>query len=351
MENTTPEILPLISVGVVALNEQNYLPALLHGIEAQDYPHEKIQVVLVDSSSTDNTLQLMQDFAHKHGTIADVIVRQNPGKTLPKGWNIFLANATGDVLVRIDAHARIPRNFLSMIAQVLAQGEDVVGGPRPTVTPPNATPWQRMLHAAEESVFGASIAKYRGKADANSNERQYVKSVFHIAYRRSVVATVGAFDERLARTEDNDYSYRIRKAGYRIRFDERIHSEQIIRPTLRAMVRQKRANGYWIGRTLFIQPGSIEPYHLVPAAFVMGLALSTCLALQGKRWPLAAIAAAYGSADAALAFLAAKEERPITVDFAALPVVFPVLHIGYGLGTCRGIISGLIHMLKDGKHS
>ena len=43
-----------VSICIVAYNEENYLPNLFHDLNEQIYPHEKIEIVLVDSMSTDN---------------------------------------------------------------------------------------------------------------------------------------------------------------------------------------------------------------------------------------------------------------------------------------------------------
>ena len=340
---------PLISVGIVALNEEDYLPDMLSCIKAQDYPHHLIQVVLVDSGSEDATPRIMKDFATRATDFESATILPNPGKTAPRGWNVFLNAASGEIMVRLDAHARIPNNFLSQIVAVLAEGEAVAGGPRPTITPKNATAWQQVLHTVEESMFGASIAKYRGNSKSHSNAPQYVKSVFHPGYRRSVIDAVGPFNEKLTRTEDNDYSYRIRKAGYKIRFDSRIYSEQIIRPSLLAMIRQKYNNGYWIGRTLFIQPGCIEVYHLVPGAFVFAIAAGIALRLRGIKLPLRLLAASYGPADLVLSAASLPKVNPPTSKAASLPLIFPALHIAYGIGTWKGILEGLKETFRGGR--
>ncbi|WP_288814893.1 glycosyltransferase family 2 protein [uncultured Varibaculum sp.] len=340
---------PLISVGIVALNEEDYLPDMLSCIKAQDYPHHLIQVVLIDSGSEDATPRIMKDFATRATDFESATILPNPGKTAPRGWNVFLNAASGEIMVRLDAHARIPNNFLSQIVAVLAEGEAVAGGPRPTITPKNATAWQQVLHTVEESMFGASIAKYRGNSKSDSNAPQYVKSVFHPGYRRSVIDAVGPFNEKLTRTEDNDYSYRIRKAGYKIRFDSRIYSEQIIRPSLLAMIRQKYNNGYWIGRTLFIQPGCIEVYHLVPGAFVFAIAAGIALRLRGIKLPLRLLAASYGPADLVLSAASLPKVNPPTSKAASLPLIFPALHIAYGIGTWKGILEGLKETFRGGR--
>lgn len=332
----------LLSVGVIAFNEEKYLPTLLENLYAQDYPKEKIEVVLIDSDSTDNTKQIMQEFAHKNQPCyASIRVLDNPKKTQPAGWNVFFKNFTGDVAIRIDAHAQLDLDFLKNIEKAISQGEYVVGGQRPCTVTDDATDWQQVLLVAEESLFGSSIAGYRGE----NSEKQYVKSIFHGAYRREVVNAVGSFDERLIRTEDNDIHYRIRKAGYQICLDPSIKSWQIIRPSLKAMVKQKYANGYWIGKTVFIQPKCLGLHHFVPAVFVSALGVGGILALFKRALPLKLLLGSYALADLLMSITAVRGQVKNPKIFA-LPLIFPLLHISYGVGTIKGLLLGIIEALK-----
>ena len=56
----------LVSVCTIARNEEEYLPHLLEDITKQDYPAEQIEVVMVDSSSTDGTRRIMERFAEEN---------------------------------------------------------------------------------------------------------------------------------------------------------------------------------------------------------------------------------------------------------------------------------------------
>ena len=53
----------LVSVGVIAYNEEDRLRDVLADIVAQDFPHDRIEVLLVDSASTDGTKAVMELFA------------------------------------------------------------------------------------------------------------------------------------------------------------------------------------------------------------------------------------------------------------------------------------------------
>ena len=54
-----------VSLCVVAYNEEQFLPNLLRDLEAQTYPHDLTEIVLIDGISSDSTKQIMKDFAQK----------------------------------------------------------------------------------------------------------------------------------------------------------------------------------------------------------------------------------------------------------------------------------------------
>ena len=174
-----------ITIAVIAYNEENTIKNILDDISRQDYDHNFMEVVLVDSASTDGTKAVMQKFADENKMGArQIVVLDNPKKTLPCGWNVLLDNYTGEAVIRVDAHAHIPEDFVSKNVKVLEEGEMVVGGVRPNIVD-EETPWKDTLLLAESSMFGSSIAPYRNGGNG-TGEKIYMKSLFHAAYRREV---------------------------------------------------------------------------------------------------------------------------------------------------------------------
>ena len=103
----------LVSFAVVAYNEEATLPSLLVDLVNQDYPHDQIEVLLIDSMSADRTWAIMEQFAAEDHGFDRVLTLKNPKKILPCGCNLALEHYTGDAIVRIDAHASIPADFIS----------------------------------------------------------------------------------------------------------------------------------------------------------------------------------------------------------------------------------------------
>ena len=323
----------IVSVCIIALNEEKALPLLLEEIVKQDYAHGSMEVVLVDSKSEDRTRDIMNDFAERNSDFADVVVAVNAKRIQAAGWNVAIKSSTGDVIIRIDAHASIPSDFVRQCMLAIEGGEMVVGGARPNIAVVD-TPWQQVLLQAESAALGSGIALYRKPI----SQKQYVKSIFHGTYRREVFEKVGGFDERFGRTEDNELHYRIRKAGYQIAMLPEIISYQHIRATWKNMIKQKYANGYWVALTLGICPGCLSLYHFAPLTLIccllilVGVSIATqSILLFGCSFLIYMI---FNICVTVFA-VAGKEKHWQQI---CLPLLFMSIHISYGIGSFIGLV-------------
>lgn len=325
-------MLVLVSFIIVAYNAAQRMDSILEDIRGQSWDHRQMELILVDSASSDNTKECMKSFQQNHGhEFSRVLVLDNPGKILPCGWNVALREAKGDIIVRVDAHSHIPEDFVAANVNCMESGETVTGGPRTSIID-ESSGWQRTLLIAESSMFGSGIAKYR-----NSTEKQYVNTLAHAAYKREVFETVGGYDERLARTEDNEMHYRMKTAGNRFCFDPSICSWHHARNTLPKMIRQKYLNGKWIGLTTGVCPQCFSLYHFVPFCFVAAILVTTVLSFFGFSIPAAALWITYWTAAILMAVLSVRG-KPFAVTHLLLPSLFFVLHIAYGTGTLVGLL-------------
>lgn len=320
-----------LSICVVAYNEESFLPNLIEDIKKQKYPHNLIEVVLINSMSTDDTRAIMENFQRENKDFYSIQVLDNPKKIQAAGWNVAIKNATGDVISRIDAHTILPADFSLLVMKNIEAGENVVGGIRPCVIE-NDDDWGRILLEVENSLFGSSVNSSR-----RSKEKQYVKTMFHASYRKEVFEKVGLFNEKLLRTEDNEMHYRIRKAGYKLCYDPNIVSYQYARSSLKKMIKQKYGNGYWVGLTLKECPGCISPYHLVPVAFVGSILGTTALAVKKKPAMAKLMWGLYGSFAVANTIISAKNCKHNKYT-PIMPLLFLTLHTSYGVGTIKGLL-------------
>lgn len=335
--------MPKISFMTIAYNEEKFLQALLDDLLKQDFPHGEIEVILVDGGSTDKTKEVMTRFAEE-SDFFDCRVLDNPKRIQAAGWNVAIKNATGDILIRLDAHGRIDADFVSNVVEQMDKGESIVGGQRITLFE-GKKPFAKLLAHAEASPFGSAVASYRRKVP-----KSYVKTLAHAAYRKEVFARSGLFNENLVRTEDNELHFRMRRAGYRFCQCPEICSYLHARNTLKGMIKQKWGNGFWVGATLPVCPQCLSLYNFVPAVFVMVLFSAICwsivnadlfaLAFMGFFYFLAAIVATVRE-------IIKEPSWAVKPLLLLLPPIFLLLHTVYGTATVLGVVFSPILVAKN----
>lgn len=343
----------LVTVGIIALNEEENISELFDNLNAQTYPKSKIEVVLVDSGSVDNTKKIMLEFQEEYSSVFNSIkVLDNEGRIQASGWNTVIKNAEGDVIIRVDAHAILTSNFIENNVKCIGSGEFVCGGTKINVVKGSSFESQIILEA-ENSMFGASVAPYR-----NETEKKYVSTVPHACYRKEVFEKVGLFDERLLRTEDNDMHYRIRKAGYNICFSNDIISYYQSRPTTEKAIKQKFANGEWIGITSIAKNAKMfSLYHFIPALFVLAILISGIMSVAASfidifaiqillELPIIILWASYFVLLLIILLTTWKKKKDGWLAFCSTVLIL-LFHLAYGAGTIYGILTAKKRIKND----
>jgi glycosyltransferase involved in cell wall biosynthesis len=321
-----------VSLCIVAYNEEAFLGKLFNDIHLQSYPHNLTEIILVDSCSKDSTKQLMVDFQNLYKSeYWNIIICNNPRKIQASGWNVALLHTSGDIIIRVDAHTSITKNFVELNVNNIIKGEFVTGGIRPCIMEKDDL-WSKMLLYVENTLFKSKI-----KNKKQDTQKSYVKTIFHAAYKREVFAKAGGFNENLLRTEDNELHYRIRKCGYKFCLDPQIISYQYARSNLKGMIKQKYGNGYWIGITIGVCPGCISLYHLVPLFFIISIVISSIICIYGYWHCLFLLCILY-SFFCFINLLQFIKEKKFNLIILIVPILYFLLHISYGLGSLSGII-------------
>ena len=99
-----------VSVIVPILNEELYIENCLESLLAQDYPKDYLEIILVDGMSTDKTLEIINRYIEKYPFIK---LLKNEKKIIPCALNLGIKNASGDYIVRMDAHAFYEKDYIS----------------------------------------------------------------------------------------------------------------------------------------------------------------------------------------------------------------------------------------------
>ena len=119
----------LVTICIIAYNAERTVEELLDNLLSQTYPLDKTEIVLVDGMSSDNTKNIFLDFLNDNNSkFYNILVLDNPKRTLPNGWNIALAAYSGDVIVRLDAHTTVSCDFIEKNVKLIKEGHQICGG-------------------------------------------------------------------------------------------------------------------------------------------------------------------------------------------------------------------------------
>lgn len=104
----------MISVVIRAYNEEKYLPSVLSKLKTQDLDDDRLEIILVDSGSTDKTVEIAKDFN------CEIVSIKKEEFSFGRSLNIGCEKARGDYLVLLSAHC-IPydENWLTQLLEPL----------------------------------------------------------------------------------------------------------------------------------------------------------------------------------------------------------------------------------------
>jgi glycosyltransferase involved in cell wall biosynthesis len=321
--------LPFVSVIMPVRNEAAFIERSAGAVVAQDYPPERLELLIADGLSEDGTREIIGALEQRH---ANVRVIDNPGKIVATGLNAALRQAKGTIIVRVDGHCEVAPDYVSRCVSHLLHDEvEAVGG---TVETIGESLTARAIATAMSSRFGVGGSAFRV---ANSTT-QFTDTVAFPAYTRSLLDRGGPFDEELVRNQDDEYNYRLRKLGVKILLASDIHSRYYSRATVTKLASQYFQYGYWKVRVMQKHPRQMQPRQFAPPALVVALFSSLLMMLIFPRAAYlgALVLGCYAVASIMASIVAARKGKWQLLPL--LPLVFATLHLAYGLGFLFGLL-------------
>ena len=320
-----------VSIVISARNEEKYLRECLNSIAAQDYPHELMELILVDSASEDGTRRIMEEFAQN--TDIKTKILENPRGDTPHGLNTGFRAASGDAVMLMIGHAYMPPNHISRAVRLLEEkNADGVCGRIVSVGSGRGTVWDHAIAAAMESSFGIGNATARvgGKPG-------WIDNPMLTLYRKTLFERFGYIDERLTRNQDYEFNQRCYAGGAKFWFQPDMPVYYHNRPTLKALWKQYFNSAKWRAFMVGEHQRALRPRHLVPPLFVLTV-LGLLLASFFSSTALAALTAIMGIYLATAFAVSVKEairRKKILLIFA-MPLAFCTIHFAYGFGFLSG---------------
>ena len=305
-----------ISVILPVLNEEKYLEDAVTAILAQQYDG-KIEVILAVAPSVDRTSEIAQRL---HINDPRVVIVDNPTGRTAAGLNLAIAASQYSIIVRVDGHANIPKNYCHLVSEVLeSTGAVNVGG---VMAAEGQSLFERSVARAMRSPLGVGASRFHTGGGAGE-----VDTVYLGAFRKEALLAVGGFDERFTRAQDWELNFRLRQEGGVVYFDPRLIVTYRPRSTVKALAKQYFEYGRWRRVVSRRHQGTINYRYLAPPFTVVATTLSLLLG-----WLVSSLLFIPALVYAVFILIASAVIGKSMGEILCLPTILLTMHISWGLG-------------------
>jgi glycosyltransferase involved in cell wall biosynthesis len=337
---TKTEALPFVTIVVPCRNEEKHIAKCLDSVLANDYPGDRMEVLVLDGMSEDRTREIVAGYSERYLMIR---LLENPKKHIPVAMNLGIRQAQGEIVMKVDAHSTYPEDYISNCVHFLDQyGADIVGGIL-KIRPGRETTVAKAIALAMSHAFGSGNAYVK----IGCKEPRWADAVSWGCFKKAVFAWVGLWNEELAGSSDMDFNVRLKNAGGKILLVPSIVTEYCADSDLRSLWRHNFADGVWATYVLKFGSRAWAWRHWIPMFFVASLAGSAALSVFLPKfwWLFCVIAGVYILTALAASAQIVLRERKLDC-LPVLPVVFGTRHVSHGLGAVYGLVLALL----PGKH-
>lgn len=322
-------------------NEERYIQACLDSVLTGDYPSDHLEVFVVDGMSNDNTRKIVEQY---RGKFPNVVLLDNPHITAPCALNIGIEKASGEYIIRLDAHGIYPKNYIkTLVGWHKKLDAENIGVAIKTETQSSSSKAQAIRKVLSHPL-GVGNSLFR----TGAKKLREVDTVPFGCYKKEVFAKYGLFDERLARNQDIELNKRIIRGGGKIYLVPDVTCTYYARDNYIDLARNNFNNGYWNILTAYYTRSfsSLSLRHFVPLLFLLAIIL-----------PLPLVFADYRCAGISLltlmfhlAFVMYVSLKLSDVATRLIDVIFAfyTLHISYGVGSLAGLAK-VTHLRLIGK--
>ncbi len=323
--STDVERVPFVSVVVPVYNGESTIKACLESTLALDYPHEKLEVIVVDDGSTDATLSILKPYPVR------LVPKKHGG--YPSSMNAGIKESTGNVVLIVDSDTYVERDYLLKVLEELKDHKTgIVSGY--VATKPNAKFWARVIGFESEDRYDQMTSKYV----------DFITSTCTV-YRKEVFDQVGLFNEGLKRGSDEDLAQRASNAGWKIvlRKDAVCYHEWV--SSVKRYFKKQMANGIYEINNFLRHPELLKGREQHPPSLYIPMLLVS-LVLLTPLWVLLNI-----SWVALFAFIGLiLYHTPQTIrmirkhndwNMLLFPVVFNVRYFAWLIGITIGLFGAL----------
>lgn len=327
-----------VSVVIPVYNEEKYIRKCVESLLHQTFSKSDMEWIFVDGCSGDQTREILYQYQKQWPDLIKVLLNTN--KTVPYAMNIGIGESVGTYMIRLDAHAEYPVNYIEKCVYYLDTVDaDNVGGFAKTK---GQSEMGEIISRMLSSRFGVGNSQFRTHGKGG-----FVDTVPFGAFRKEVFKRLGGYDERLTRNQDNEMNFRIRKNGGKIYLADDICFAYYARNTIKGILKMAFLNGKWNVITSRLCPGTMGIRHFVPMIFVVSLLAFLPLSKFSKigKVFLSLELFLYGLLDMIFSMKEGKKWK----ERLWLLFLFPSFHISYGTGSLGGIFTIMKKEFRENK--
>jgi len=318
-----------VTIIIPCRNEKNYILKSIEGAFNLDYPRDKLEILVVDGMSDDGTRELISELNYPNVKVLD-----NINKTTPYAFNIGIKNSSSEYVMILGARSFISSNYISEAITIMEANPQIyaVGNGRTEYI--YATEIGKAIATATNSKMAIGPNNIR-----NIDKSGYVQDVENPLFRKTIFDVIGYFDEELTRNQDDDFTFRIKKAGLKVYASDKISCRYQGRETYSNLFKQYFQYGYFKVYVNKKHKTVTTFRQLVPPIFVLfvllGFPFFYFIGVVSLFWSILFI----------YVFLAFSESIRLSgslKEFFQIQYAFYNFHFGYGFGYLRGIFHFLI---------
>lgn len=318
-----------LSVVIPCRNEAPYIEECVHAIYAAELPTDiELSVFVVDGMSNDGTREKIASLKEQYHSLELV---DNKLQLTPYAFNLGIYAKECDYVQIIGARHIISTNYLANALRILKADSSIwcVGG---KILNEYVNETGKVIALAMSSQLGMGIGNFR-----TLEESGFTDTVTSPMYPYWVFEKIGFFDEELTRNQDDDFNFRVTKAGGKIYFDASISLKYYVRGNFEQLKRQFFQYGYWKVYVNKKHKTVTTMRQLVPPLFVMYLLLFAISFLFGIY--IISVGSLPIMIYIALVFYVSYDIHSKHKELSHWDIfkTFPILHVSYGLGYLNGI--------------
>jgi len=229
-ENAIAE-LPKFSIVVPTKNEEKVIGRCLEGLINNDYPKDKLEIIVVDGNSADLTTKICSEFSQKY-PLTFKILNEKVSRGKPTALNSAIPYITGEIVGVFDADSLPEKQTLRKVAACFTDKQVKAVQGRTSSLNEKSNALTRVIAVEERAWFQALL-------NGKEKLKLFVPLTGSCKFiRREVLEELGGWDET-SLTEDVELALRLVEKNYFIKYAPNICSEQETPISLRGLCRQR----------------------------------------------------------------------------------------------------------------